>query len=159
MKKNTLIGAVAGFVVGVLLTGIVVWTMAPGLMMMESRSALGFDETVQAIQDNAAAQKWVVPNVMRLDKSIAKEGYNVRPVAVIELCKPDLAAKILAEDSARLVSSLMPCRVSVYEKSNGDVILSRMNTALMSKMFGGLVTEVMSTATAQTEQIFAPLEQ
>jgi uncharacterized protein (DUF302 family) len=156
--KKTLIGTLVGFVVGVLLTAIVVWTMAPGMMMVESHSKLGFDDTVQAIQDNAAKQGWVVPNVMRLDKSIAKDGYNVRPVAVIELCRPDLAAKILANDDARVVSSLMPCRVAVYQKSNGDVVLSRMNTALMSKMFGGLVTEVMSEATAQTEQIFSPLE-
>lgn len=158
MTNNTLIGALTGFVVGILLTGIMVWTMAPGMMMIESQSALGFDATVQAIQDNAAGQNWIVPNVMRLDKSVAEHGYDVRPVAVIELCRPDLAAAILAEDDARLVSSLMPCRVAVYEKSNGDVILSRMNTALMSSMFGGLVAETMSEATAQTEQIFAPLE-
>ena len=158
MKKNAVIGALVGFVIGVVLTAAAAWTMAPGMMMMESNSSLGFDETVQAIQDNAAEQDWVVPNVLRLDKSLAKHGHDVRPVAVIELCSPDLSVKILAEDDARLVSSLMPCRVAVYEKSNGDVILSRMNTAMMSKMFGGLVTEVMSEATAQTEQIFAPLE-
>lgn len=157
--KKTLVGLLIGLVVGVLLTGIVAWRVAPGMMMIESHSKLGFDETVQAIQDNAAAQDWIVPNVMRLDKSVAKHGFDVRPVAVIELCRPDLAATILAEDDARLVSSLMPCRVAVYETSNGDVILSRMNTALMSKMFGGLVTEMMSEATAQTEQIFAPLEE
>jgi uncharacterized protein (DUF302 family) len=158
MKKNIIISSVIGFIVGILLTGITVWLMAPSMMMMESHSKLGFDETVQAIQDNAAKQKWSVPNVMRLDKSIAKEGYNVAPVAVIELCQPELAAKILADDDARIVSSLMPCRVAVYQKSNGDVILSRMNTALMSKMFGGIVTDVMSEATVQTEQIFSPLE-
>ncbi len=158
MRNRTLMGALVGFVVGILLTGVVVWKMAPGMMIIESHSKLGFDDTVQAVQDNAAAQDWIVPNVMRLDRSVAKHGFDVRPVAVIELCRPDLAATILAEDDARLVSSLMPCRVAVYETSNGDVILSRMNTALMSKMFGGLVTEMMSEATAQTEQIFAPLE-
>lgn len=159
MKGRIVIGAVVGFVVGVVLTGVAVWMMAPGVMIIEKRSNASFDDTVQAIQDNAVKQDWVVPNVLRLDKSLAKAGYDVRPVAVIELCKPDLAAKILAEDDARLVSSLMPCRVAVYEKSDGDVILSRMNTALMSRMFGGLVTEVMSEATAQTEEIFAPLQQ
>jgi uncharacterized protein (DUF302 family) len=158
MMKKKVIDILVGFMVGVLLTAIMVWTMAPGMMMVESHSKLGFDGTVQAIQDNAAKQGWSVPNVMRLDKSIAKEGYNVLPVAVIELCRPDLAATILAEDDARVVSSLMPCRVAVYQKSNGDVILSRMNTALMSKMFGGIVPKVMSEATAQTEQIFSPLE-
>jgi uncharacterized protein (DUF302 family) len=158
MKKNIIISSAIGFVIGILLTGIAVWVIAPSMMMIESHSKLGFDETVQAIQDNAAKQKWSVPNIIRLDKSIAKEGYNVLPVAVIELCRPDLAAKVLADDDARIVSSLMPCRVAVYQKNNGEIILSRMNTALMSKMFGGIVTDVMSEATAQTEQIFSPLE-
>ena len=159
MKKNALTGVLIGFVIGVVLTGAAIWTMAPGMMMMENLSTLGFDDTVQTIQDNAAAQGWIVTNVMRLDKSLTKHGHDVRPVAVIELCKPDLSVQILAEDDARLVSSLMPCRVAVYEKSTGDVILSRMNTAMMSKMFGGLVAEVMSQATEQTEQIFAPVSE
>jgi len=158
MKTATLVAALLGFVAGVLLTGMLVWTMAPGAMMIESHSNLGFDDTVQAIQDNAAGQNWIVPNVTRLDKSLAKHGHDVLPVAVIELCKSDLAAQILSGDDARIVSSLMPCRVAVYEKSNGDVIMSRMNTALMSKMFGGLVTEVMSEATEETERIYSPLE-
>jgi len=156
--KNKLIGILGGFMVGVLFTAIMVWTMAPSMMMIESHSKLDFDSTVQAIQDNAAKHGWSVPGVMRLDKSLAKDGYKVLPAAVVSLCKPDLAATVLADDDARVVTSLMPCRVAVYQKSNGDVILSRMNTALMSKMFGGIVVNVMSEATAQTEQIFSPLE-
>ena len=54
MKTATLVAALLGFVAGVLLTGMLVWTMAPGAMMIESHSNLGFDDTVQAIQDNAA---------------------------------------------------------------------------------------------------------
>jgi uncharacterized protein (DUF302 family) len=131
--------------------------MMPGTMMVEEKSTLDFDETVQAIQDNAAEQEWSVPRVLRLDQSLAKEGYEVRPVAVIDLCKADLSSQILAQDDARVVSSLMPCRVAVYEKSNGEVVLSRMNTALMSRMFGGVITDVMGEATAQTEEIFAPV--
>ena len=49
MKKNALIGALVGFVVGVVLTGAAIWTMAPGMMMMENHSTLGFDDTVQTI--------------------------------------------------------------------------------------------------------------
>jgi len=155
--KKILIGSLVGFVVGVLVTGIVIWNVAPGMMMIENQSKLDFDEAVQSIKDNAAGQGWVVPSVMRLDKSVAKHGFDVHPVAVIELCKPDLASKILEKDDARLVSSLMPCRVAVYEKSNGEVVISRMNTGLMSKLFGGLVAKTMNKATEETEQIFAPL--
>jgi len=156
--KKFLGGIAVGFLVGVVLFGVIAWTVAPKMMMIESYSKLGFDETVQAIQDNAAAQNWVVPNVLRLDKSLAKDGYEVQPVAVIELCNPELAQQVLSRDDARIVSSLMPCRVAVYQKSDGDVVLSRMNTALMSKMFGGVVTRVMADATSETEKIFAPLE-
>ena len=38
----------------------------------------------------------------------------------------------------------MPCRMVVYEDSNGEVYVSRLNIALMSKMFGGVIEEVMS---------------
>ena len=158
-KSKSLTYTMVGIVVGVVLSGILLMQMAPGIMMVENKSKLSFDATVQAIKDNAAKEHWVIPGVKRLDKSLAKDGHEVLPVAIIELCKPELAVKILSKDNERMVSSMMPCRVSVYKKSNGDVIISRMNTALMSKLFGGLVTEVMSDATAQTERIFSPLEQ
>jgi len=157
MSKKVWIGILAGFVLGVFFTGLIAWRIAPGVLIIESESKMKFEETVQAIQNNAAAMHWMVPNVLRLDKSVAKEGYMVQPVAVIELCKPDLASKILAEDDARLVSSLMPCRVAVYEKSNGEVVISHMNTELMSKMFGELVTDVMKEASVQTVQILDPV--
>lgn len=154
MKKNLLIG-VSAFVVGVIVTGAVLWFAAPALMISEDQSTVGFEETVEAIQAEAAAEGWAVPNVLRLDRSVAGDGYDVRPVAVIELCNPSHAGPILGEDEGRVVSSLMPCRVAVYETADGEVVLNRMNTGLMSRMFGGLVAETMTTATEETEAIFA----
>jgi uncharacterized protein (DUF302 family) len=159
MKKNIAIGGVGGFLLGVLVAGLLGWFMMPGLMIDESVSKLSFDETVQAVQDGAAAEDWTVPSVMRLDESLKKSGFDVTPVAVVELCKPDLANDILSDDDSRVVSSLMPCRVAIYETADGEVVISRMNTSLMSKMFGGSIADTMSEATAQTEQIFAPLEE
>ena len=49
---------------------------------------------------------------------------------------------------------MMPCRVAVYKKGNGDVIVSRMNTGMMSSLFGGKVAEIMADATKETEKIF-----
>jgi len=77
----------------------------------------------------------------------------VLPVAVIELCHPDHAVKILKEDDARMVSSFMPCRVSVYEKRDGSVIISRMNSSLMSRIFPDLISTVMADATQDVEEI------
>ena len=50
---------------------------------------------------------------------------------------------------------MMPCRVSVYETSDGRVVVSRMNTGLISKIFGGVVTRAMAQATAETEVIYS----
>ena len=53
---------------------------------------------------------------------------------------------------------MIPCRISVYETSDGEVIISRMNTDLISKVFSGTVTEVMTRATAGNEKMLSELE-
>ena len=90
-----------------------------------------------------------------LHKAVAKSGFDVKPVTVIELCQPKHAGKILKRDENRKVTSLMPCRVSVYETSDGNVVVSRMNSGLVSKLFGGEIAEVMTDASEETEEILS----
>jgi uncharacterized protein (DUF302 family) len=85
--------------------------------------------------------------------AVSPYGYEVDRVAVLELCQPHHAGRILAEDRAKVVTSMMPCRVSVYETSDGRVIVSRMNTSLMAQAFGGTVASVMAEATQENEAI------
>ena len=155
MNKKVLIAGVGGFVLGVVLLGLVMFLVAPSMMIIEDVSPLSYEDTVQAIQEAAAAQDWVVPKVYDLKKSVAGDGYEVLPVSVLELCKPEHAARVLGDDDARIVTSLMPCRMAVYQTSDGTVVVSRMNSGLVSKVFGGLVTEVMAQAAAENEQILS----
>ena len=67
------------------------------------------------------------------------------------------AGAILAESDERIVAALMPCRVSFYEKADGKVYISRMNSGLMAKTFGGLIAEVMAVASADVEVMLQPL--
>lgn len=150
--KTTLIALVA-FIGGIVVTGVSVILLAPGIMMVEDPSSFGYEETVQGIVDAAEKQQWKVVTVHELNRSLEKAGHDVLPAAVIELCRPDYAARILADDGARVVSSLMPCRIAVYQTADGRVTVSRMNTSLMSKLFGGLITEVMAAASADSEAI------
>jgi uncharacterized protein (DUF302 family) len=159
MNKKIFLAGVVGFVLGMLVLGLVGFSSAPEMMIVEDTSPLSFEETVQAIQDAAVAQGWKVPAVHEIDKSVAKAGYDVLPVSVIELCHPGHAGQILEDDQARVVTSMMPCRVSVYETSDGRVVISRMNTGLVSKFFGGKVTTVMANATADTEEILGAVFQ
>lgn len=153
MKTKLILTGIAGFILGVLLTGIIGITAAPGMMMNENESNYSFDETVEMIQAEAIEAGWKVPAVHNIRNSVANGGFDVAPVTVIELCKVDLAGQILSDDESRIVSSMMPCRVAVYEDEEGRVIVSRMNTGLVSKLLGGNVETIMADATAETEQI------
>lgn len=152
MKKSIIFG-VGGFILGAIISMMVAYNMAPGMMMVESESKYGFDETVTALEQSVKDHNWKMPTVHNLQKTMKKFGKDVRAVKVFELCHPDHAEKILKANDERIVSSLMPCRVAVYEKADGKVYLSRMNSALMAGMMGGLVDEVMSVAYKENEEI------
>ena len=153
MKMKFILTGAAGFVAGIILTGIVGISVAPGMMINENESIYSFDETVERIQAEAIEAGWKVPAIHEIDNSVASGGFDVAPVTVIELCKVDLAGNILSDGDSRVVSSMMPCRVSVYIDDDGKVIVSRMNTGLVSKLFGGDIAAIMADATDETEQI------
>ena len=152
MKKYILAGII-GFVVGIIVTGVVMYNVAPGMMLLEDESQFGFDETALKLEESVKAHDWKIPHVHDLQKSMKKFGTEVGPVKVFELCHPKHAGKILGKGDERIVSSLMPCRVAIYEKPDGKTYISRMNSKLMAKPMGGIISEVMSEAASQNEEI------
>lgn len=121
-------------------------------MFIESESRFKFDETVKVLEETIAANGWKVLIVHDLQASMKKAGKEVLSVKVFEVCNPKHSYKLLSQDDKRIYSSLMPCRFSVYEKADGKVYVSRMNTILLSKQIGGIVEEVMTDATKETEE-------
>ncbi|MBN1327418.1 MAG: hypothetical protein JW996_05655, partial [Candidatus Cloacimonetes bacterium] len=61
MKR--LIWLLIGILLGIILTGIVVWNVMPGQMIRVVKSAYGFDETVSMIQEAAFQNDWEVLHV------------------------------------------------------------------------------------------------
>jgi len=153
MCRRSILLSIAGFILGLIVLGTGGYWGAQRLMVEEIESPLGFDQTVAVIRSAAAEQGWQVPKVYELCKGLAKHGHQVEPVAILELCKPDYAASLLAQDATRIVSSFMPCRIAVYRREDGSVVISRMNTALVSRIFSGKVAEVMALATEETQAI------
>lgn len=121
-------------------------------LFFETKSKYGFDETVQKLSEIASGSGWKLIHVHDLQETMRKNGKEVLPVKVIEICKPDYAYRLLSEDDQRVYSNMMPCRVSVYEKEDGQTYLSRINSALMASQIGGVVQEVMTAAFADAEQ-------
>ena len=153
MCWNRYIYWVMGLLVGVSVLLVSGYFGARSLMVVETESPHDFQKTIELINLEAKRLDWKVPKVYRLCDSLRKDGYDVQPVAVVELCKPEYAATLLSDDATRLVSSFMPCRISVYERGDGSVVVSRMNTGLVSRLFRGRVAEVMAIATKETQTL------
>lgn len=158
MNVKTLYSGLTGLLVGIAATLIILYFTAPTILFIERESRLGYSETIDVIHQSAGEEGWIIPKQYKLDKSLAGAGYEVLPVSVIELCKPEHAYRILVEDEYRLVSSMMPCRVAVYKKADGKTFISRMNTGLLSRIFDKTVRDVMAQATQETNKILSAAE-
>jgi len=153
---NKVINVVLGFVGGIILTGVIGWTMMPGMMLNEKVSPYEMEKTVTMIKENALAKGWVVPSIAPLHKSVKKHGGgDVLPVMLVNLCQANHAAKMLGNDDARKVSVFMPCTISVYTKSDGKTYMSSMNAGLLGNMFGGIVAEVMADVSADQQSFIS----
>ena len=143
---------IIGLILGAVLTAAVGWNLMPGMMLKETVSPFGIDETVSKIKEGVPEKNWVVASVKPLHKSIKKHGGgDLSPVMLVNLCNADHAFSILKNDADKKLSVFMPCTISVYEKSDGKAYIGYMNARLLGDMFGGNVAKVM--AEVSTDQL------
>jgi len=152
MNKLVITGVVA-FVLGVVISVFVVFKMATGLMLKEDVSKYDFETTSTKLEKAVLDKGWKIPAVHDLQATMHNFGKTVGPVKVFELCHPNHAEKILKRSEERIVSTMMPCRVAIYEKADGKVYVSRMNSGLVARTMGGIVNEVMQEAFADSEKM------
>ena len=88
--------------------------METNQMIIEKVSPWDFEKTVQLLTDAAVKRNWNIPATHDLQMSLAKAGKAVNPVKVLEVCKPEYSGKILEKNDERIVSVMMPCRISIY---------------------------------------------
>ncbi len=146
----------AGLLTGLVITLFAIIVMVPKQMFIVNESKLDFNATVKTIEQSAKENKWSIPHHYDLQATLDKHGFEVNPVHVYSICKPDLANKILGSDEERLVSAMMPCRVAVYEKG-GKTYVSVLNSGFFSKFMGKKIKAVMGDASNETMQILAPV--
>jgi uncharacterized protein (DUF302 family) len=156
MKKYFLT-AIIFLVIGFVTATLILICQGPSMMMLEDQSRFDFEKTVTGLEDLAKDHGWSVPTVHNLQKSMEKAGHEVNEVKVFALCNPNHAINILQGDAERVVSSMMPCRVAVYVKSDGKTYISRMNSKLMSKGMNKNVRSTMKSAFTEMEEILSKL--
>ena len=122
-------------------------------MIIEKVSPFDVATTVEKLVAAATQREWQNPAVHNLQQSLAKAGKQVRPVQVIEICKPEYSGKMLEKSDERIVSVMMPCRISVYEKEDGKAYVALLNMAGMISGLSTVAVEAISGATKESMDI------
>jgi uncharacterized protein (DUF302 family) len=127
--------------------------MEANKLIIEQLSPYNVADTVEKLIAAAVNKEWQNPAVQNLQQSLAKAGKDVRPVQVIEICKPEFSGQMLEKSDERIVSVMMPCRISVYEKEDGKAYVALINTSAMSAGMPASIAGVMQTASDETFEI------
>ncbi len=143
MKSILLI--LLGFLLGAAAAGFAVYKFMPSQMIITKESMFGMDETVEMIDKQADENGWAVAKIWDMTERMEKAGFDDSPeVRVLELCHAENSYDVLKNEEDMFLAAIMPCRMAVYEYSNGRTFISRMNIGLISKMFSPNVKKVMA---------------
>ena len=127
--------------------------MKPNQFIIEETSLFDFNSTVEKLVAEAERREWKVPFVHDLQQSLAKSGKTVKPVKVIEICKPEYSGQMLELNHERIISVMMPCRISVYEKDDGKTYIAMVNAGSMATGMPDNIAGVMKSAADETLEI------
>jgi len=120
-------------------------------LIIEQLSPYDVATTVDKLIENATLREWQNPAVHNLQQSLAKSGKEVRPVQVVEICKPEYSGNMLEKNHERISSILMPCRISVYEKEDGKAYVALLN---MAGMTGGMPESIATAIHGASDETF-----
>jgi uncharacterized protein (DUF302 family) len=127
--------------------------MKSNQFIIEEISLFDFDKTVEKLVAEAERREWKVQFVHDLQHSLAKSGKSVKPVKVIEICKPEYSGQMLELSDERIISVMMPCRISVYEKEDGKTYIALINTGNMTNGMAVKIAELMKSIADESLEI------
>jgi uncharacterized protein (DUF302 family) len=127
--------------------------MKTNQFIIEETSRFDFDNTVEKIVAEAERREWKVPFVHDMQQSLSKSGKAVNPVKVIEICKPEYSGQMLELNDERIISVLMPCRISVYEKEDGKTYIALINSGNMASGMADNIAGVLKSSSAESMEI------
>ena len=127
--------------------------METNQMIIEKVSPWDFEKTVELLTDAAVKRDWNIPATHDLQQSLAKAGKAVNPVKVLEVCKPEYSGKMLEKSDERIVSVMMPCRISIYLKEDGKTYVAMINGAALVAGMPEPVRKVMTAASDEVNAI------
>lgn len=122
-------------------------------LFLEDNSPKPLVPTTEAFREAVKAAGWSVLGVTNMAGILSERGFTLHPVLVFDACSGKYSADLLSKDETRFVSSMIPCRVAIYQTSTGKVVISRMNSVAMAGMVGGHAGTVIKKSGEEMEQI------
>lgn len=124
--------------------------METNQLIIERESPWNFEKTIDLLTSAASNKDWNMPAVHDLQQSLAKSGKTVNPVKVLEICKPEYSGRMLEKSDERIVSVMMPCRISVYLKDDGKTYVALINEEALAT---GMPDSIKATMTAAAREV------
>lgn len=122
-------------------------------LFLEDTSPKALVPTTEAFREAVKAAGWSVLGVTNMSGILSERGFTLHPVLVFDACSGKYSADLLSKDETRFVSSMIPCRVAIYQTSTGKVIISRMNSVAMGGMVGGHAGDIIRKSGEEMELI------
>jgi len=122
-------------------------------LIIEHESPYDVPTTVEKLISVAALKDWQNPATHNLQQSLYKSGKHVNPVQVVEICKSDYSGHMLEGSDERIVSVMMPCRISVYEKEDGKTYVALLNMGAMSEGLTPTAAKAIRSASDESFEI------
>lgn len=122
-------------------------------LIIEQLSPYDVATTVEKLIEAATKMEWQNPATHDLQQSLAKSGKEVKPVKVIEICKPEYSGTMLEKNDERIASVLMPCRISVYEKEDGKTYVTLLNMEAIAAELPITISEAIKGASDESFEI------
>lgn len=155
-KLTLVIGIALGLVFTTVIAGLAFKIAAPTLFFKEVKSPYSFEKTVEIIASRINQQEgWHVTTIIDQQKEILENGGpDVGHVKIIKFCNGRLSGRMLSADASKFMATKMPLSISVYEKSDGRVIIGLSNGYVMARLFKGTREgEIMEMVVRDMEKI------
>jgi uncharacterized protein (DUF302 family) len=155
-KLSVLVGVILGLVFSIFIFGIAFKVAAPTMFFKEITSTYDFDKTVELIESRINKQDgWHVTTTIDQQQEVLEDGgEDVGKVKIIKFCNGKLSGEMLMADESKFMAAKMPLSISVYETSNGQVVIGLMNGYVMARLFSGTREgEIMQEVVRDMEEI------
>ncbi|MFA9392907.1 MAG: DUF302 domain-containing protein [Prolixibacteraceae bacterium] len=152
-KIITIVSLIFGFLAGITFTAIVINISSGQMMVKEFKSPYDFDKTVDVMAQRINEKEgWHVTGIIDQNKEVMENGgFEIGNFKIIKYCHGGYSARMLKADDRKKIGNMMPKTFAVYEKSDGQVFVSTMNGAIMGKLFGGEIEQIIEEVSLEVE--------